>query len=842
MEANPAQVISKQSASADLVASDQKQRVPQRLVVCLDGTWNKRDSGTNIYHLSNLIQEGEVTDDQGSKWLQRVYYDEGVGTGLLDGVTGGALGIGLSANVREAYDWLLEQYYEGNQIYVFGFSRGAFTARSLVGLIAKCGLLRRGAPVSPDELWSAYQILGRHRHKATGAEPAENWWERLAGKPKKPFRELHELQPDWWEESDPGPFSAPANRAEELLVKWSRRVPIHCVGVFDTVGSMGLDALAIPWARDFLAQFHDTRLTGLVINGFHALAIDEHRANFSHIPWHRETSAAAPVGQTLGGGKIEQRWFAGAHSNVGGGYEDDLLSLYSLRWMIQETRALGLEYRERLTTDPDPEALLPYEKCIPLLVPEKGTNELADKPAHLRDSFDEFASGFWRYFIRGKRNYRRIGPGAELQNGTPMQSVHETLDGSVPALLAADQKQVGGLRYDPPNLWRYRKDQDPTLAVPAPAHRYMEAGLKGWIWLAVWLVLISVTGCMVGGRIDHIFRLPGGLASWRWLALIAPLVALFADYRESVLNHRTALEPEGMEAERRHAWMDAYVMIRLWAIAAAAIGAIFLAVEILWPWLLRDVPPSASLLWLIALDLLCVHFLGAAAWCAAPMTDAGLGSILQLQFTSTPAQVLECLKKWAGNHPGDQGRPLLTPVMRTLWRDILGFIPIYATFLFVGAWVALSLLFLLLKGAVPAAFAELLSSDPCCWLPALAIALLPAAADLIEDRLHLGYLRNFPSEPGATTVRTAFLATWAKIILLIIGLGVTAAGMLGLAVVQLWAAVRLAMQWATSDPLWGNPSFTAGTLSLLAAIIAGVLIYAIGKAFAPARKRPSLSA
>ncbi len=106
--------------------------VKQRLVICLDGTWNKRDSGTNIYHLSNLIQEGEVAD----QWLQRIYYDPGVGTGVLDGVTGGAFGIGLSENVREAYDWLVEHYNDGDEVYIFGFSRGAFTARSLVGLIA----------------------------------------------------------------------------------------------------------------------------------------------------------------------------------------------------------------------------------------------------------------------------------------------------------------------------------------------------------------------------------------------------------------------------------------------------------------------------------------------------------------------------------------------------------------------------------------------------------------------------------------------------------------------------------------------------------------------------------
>src|SRR5882724_12703038 len=99
--------------------------VKQRLVLCLDGTWNQQDSGTNIYHLSNLIYEGVAKDG----CLQCIYYQQGVGTGVLDSVTGGAFGLGLSSNVREAYDWLVEHYQDDDEIYVFGFSRGAFTDR-----------------------------------------------------------------------------------------------------------------------------------------------------------------------------------------------------------------------------------------------------------------------------------------------------------------------------------------------------------------------------------------------------------------------------------------------------------------------------------------------------------------------------------------------------------------------------------------------------------------------------------------------------------------------------------------------------------------------------------------
>jgi uncharacterized protein (DUF2235 family) len=119
---------------------------PRRLVLCLDGTWNRRDSGTNVYHLSNLVLEGKIkpTPNAPQTWIQMVYYEEGVGTAVLDHATGGAFGIGLSQNVREAYDWLVERYRDGDEVYIFGFSRGAFTARSLVGMIARCGLYIAG--------------------------------------------------------------------------------------------------------------------------------------------------------------------------------------------------------------------------------------------------------------------------------------------------------------------------------------------------------------------------------------------------------------------------------------------------------------------------------------------------------------------------------------------------------------------------------------------------------------------------------------------------------------------------------------------------------------------------
>ncbi|PYQ62697.1 MAG: hypothetical protein DMF53_12410, partial [Acidobacteria bacterium] len=617
------------------------EHLPQRLVLCLDGTWNEQDSGTNIYHLSNLIVEGAVTKE-GQTWHQLVYYQEGVGTGMLDRVTGGAFGIGLSRNVREAYDWLIEHYCDGDEIYVFGFSRGAFTARSLVGLISKCGLLRRGAPMPPEELWHAYQILGRLCNSRSGMEPAPSWWERIAGKPKPPFRNIQDLRPlEPWEKGKPVDVKPPANRAEELLVKWSRRVPIHCVGVFDTVGALGLNALAIPWVRDVTAQFHDARLTTLVTNGFQALAIDEHRKSFAHVPWYRETASSVPEGETSNGGRIEQRWFTGAHSNVGGGYEDDVLSQHALAWMIKETSSLGLEYRPIGKGDPNPAVPLPCQRCLPLQKAKKGEGNFADQAPPLRDSFSELAGGIWKHFIRAKREYRRIAPPPELQNGKMARSLNEKVDSSVSDFAQAART------YNPPNLWRYRKDREPGFSGEPPVHRYGDPSLRWWALLAVWLGLIALAGGKLGELLDG--RLNNGGSVWSWrLALLAPLIAFLVDWRESVLNHKTALEPEGMAAEKRRAWMDWYLGIRLGAIAAAAAGIVIAVYYFGWVWLRLDLQRSNSLFWLLALAALWIYFQAAMAWAGGPMTDAGLGSIVPLQLARTPEAVRERLAKWAG--------------------------------------------------------------------------------------------------------------------------------------------------------------------------------------------------
>src|SRR5213592_3423870 len=114
----------------------------KRLALFFDGTWNIPESNTSVWRFYLML-----ADRGGDNLAQESFYDEGVGTHWLDRLSGGLFGAGLSQNVRSGYRWLMEHYNHGDEIFIFGFSRGAFTARSLAGLIARCGLLKPDAPL-----------------------------------------------------------------------------------------------------------------------------------------------------------------------------------------------------------------------------------------------------------------------------------------------------------------------------------------------------------------------------------------------------------------------------------------------------------------------------------------------------------------------------------------------------------------------------------------------------------------------------------------------------------------------------------------------------------------------
>jgi uncharacterized protein (DUF2235 family) len=790
----------------------------KRLIICFDGTWNRGNSGTNIYHLSNLIAEGPVTQD-GTTIEQLISYDAGVGTGVLDSITGGGFGVGLSTNVWEAYDWLVEKYDDGDELYVFGFSRGAFTARSLIGLIAKCGLLYRGAPLPTDEMWAAYQVLGRYGDPRTRTMPKANWWERLFGRQERPFRPIWQLKRADWDDDNQGmPVYPPANAAERLLVRWSRRVKVHCVGVFDTVGSIGLDALAIPGLRSRLAQFHDTHLCSLIVNGYQALAIDEHRANFSAILWRQRIDANLPVGRTKLGGEIEQCWFVGAHSNVGGGYPDDALAQYPLEWMMKKTAALGLVYKPITPGQPvcNPAIDLGTKPAL-RTEPKMGTDLHRGRPP-LRDSYTEFGGGVWKHLIRSKRDYRRIAGPAERENGAVLAPVNETVHASAIAYYNATP---GPAYYSPPNLYEYlHRERGEKIA---PKHRWLDDG-AALAWLAIWAAVIGIGGAFVGYLLG---------VSLLWTGVVVAAFALGVDWTESRLNFESALHPEGTErasdggattvAYFGGSFLDAALALCL-TLRLTAVGLFGVGLYASVAWALRWIVNSHSSpesMWLLGISAALATVMLATRWCGYPMTEAGMGSIVRLQTKYTPQGVLKCLQSWSGGMKGSDACRFLQPVAESLYRDMIGYIPWYALVLFATTTLATGMY----RSDAADISTRLMAwrTDPICWQLATVIMGIAVLADYVEDVLHLQYLKWYPSAPGRALVATAFSATLVKFGCL------ATAGVFTLAMLVALAGTELSLLYG------GRSGFVGAAVVLSMVFFAGLVV--LGTVGAWLRKR-----
>ena len=266
----------------------------KRLVVCCDGTWNKADQASNGHPCpTNVVKLAYRVAKRDGAIPQIVFYDQGVGTGnVLDRWSGGALGEGLDDNIFDAYRFLIANYEPGDEIFLFGFSRGAFTARSIAGMIRKCGIVKR---TSIDQYAPAMHLY-RDAHVHPDASPATS------------FRHAHSCNPDG-------------------------DIPIRFIGVWDTVGALGIPLRGLRWITRRKHVFHDTELSKTVQTARHALAIDERRAPFEPTLWLEK----AKPNQT-----VEQVWFPGVHSDVGGGYPENDLSDGALQWMLDEAKSAGL--------------------------------------------------------------------------------------------------------------------------------------------------------------------------------------------------------------------------------------------------------------------------------------------------------------------------------------------------------------------------------------------------------------------------------------------------------------------------------------------------------------------
>lgn len=292
-------------------------RMPKHIIVCSDGTGNTaiKGRGTNVFKLYESIDLHTHEHDR-TLAQQVVLYDDGVGTGGIKPIKilSGAFGWGLGRNVRQLYAGIVRLYEPGDKLFLFGFSRGAFTVRTLAGLIIGCGVLDKRKFESDEDLrwhvWLAYREYRRRYRTA------------IAKLVRKPYtKERREL------------FKQRHSVAEE-----SNSYAIEFVGVWDTVDAVGLP---IPGVAEFINtaiyrfKFPDRALSPRVHRACHALSIDDERQSFEPMLWDEKGESSD---------RIKQVWFAGVHSNVGGGYPKQGMSIVPLYWMMAKAAESGLRF------------------------------------------------------------------------------------------------------------------------------------------------------------------------------------------------------------------------------------------------------------------------------------------------------------------------------------------------------------------------------------------------------------------------------------------------------------------------------------------------------------------
>ncbi len=266
------------------------------IIVCSDGTWNRpekedKDTATNVLRVARAI----APEHNGVK--QHVFYDWGIGS-YHDSVSGGITGKGLAKNIKDGYRYIVQNYNDGDKIYLFGFSRGAYTSRAICGLINNCGIVKRKEAKRIEQAWNIYKN----------------------------------------EDSDCNPNG---EHAKSFRSKYSHlEKQIHFVGVWDTVGALGIP-ISFLGLFDREEQFYDSKMGPNIAFARHALAIDEKRKDFSPTIWQQQKGA-----------DLKQLWFAGVHSDIGGSYAPDKHKLLSsnaaLAWMIDEAMAQGLLFESHL--------------------------------------------------------------------------------------------------------------------------------------------------------------------------------------------------------------------------------------------------------------------------------------------------------------------------------------------------------------------------------------------------------------------------------------------------------------------------------------------------------------
>ena len=269
----------------------------KKIIICTDGTWNSPHgigafaNDTNVRKIYCALAE---TPDQ------MRYYDSGVGTDgtPIDHFTGGAMGEGLFEKVQDGYEFIAYVWDPGDEIYIFGFSRGAYTARSLGGMLAGFGV-----PNKNFDNMTVKKVFNAYRE----ADPAVRTG----------------MKTDLHAEYD----LAPAH--------------VRMIGVWDTVGSLGVPGMLFNMLHQKKYGFLDTQLHPCVQNAYHAVCIDERRAQFQPTLWSNPDGS-----MRANDDQVQQVWFSGVHCDIGGGYDECKLSEISLSWMMKKAVQCGLVFSE----------------------------------------------------------------------------------------------------------------------------------------------------------------------------------------------------------------------------------------------------------------------------------------------------------------------------------------------------------------------------------------------------------------------------------------------------------------------------------------------------------------
>jgi uncharacterized protein (DUF2235 family) len=291
----------------------------KRIIVCCDGTWMNSDRGyvksgmfggkdtlqvpSNVTRISRCFKR---TCHDGT--LQIVNYESGVGTGLFDSITGGAFGMGISERVSEAYTYICANYHSGDEIILVGFSRGAFTARSVAGMVSNLGLLTLKGLDYYYPIFRDMQHWGDDDYK----DPF----------PDMPFSDKPTTEEPYRDKLEKMGLTRVRQHNGQLI-------KIKAICVWDTVGSLGIPRMAwmdsVGFRTPFYEEFkwHDTALSDRIEHAFQALALDETRPPFSPAVWERLDENRSTT-------DLRQVWFPGNHGNVGGGWDDQGISNLTL--------------------------------------------------------------------------------------------------------------------------------------------------------------------------------------------------------------------------------------------------------------------------------------------------------------------------------------------------------------------------------------------------------------------------------------------------------------------------------------------------------------------------------